>query len=65
MDRVTPYCPRCGQRPVLTLDNGRQSFCGTERCTVITWDQTLTAAELEASAGTVDLSGLEPPDPTP
>lgn len=52
-------CPGCGEPPAWVFDSGRQCFCGTDGCPFVTWDSTLTLAELNADAGTIDLSGLE------
>ena len=43
---VGTYCPRCGRRAVLALDN--QAFCLTDGCPVIAWDPRKTAREIDA-----------------
>lgn len=58
-------CPLCGAAPLagIVLGAGRQAFCPSPDCAVMTWDPTKTLAELNADTGTIDVSFLEPPDP--
>lgn len=51
------HCPGCGQPPVFVFAGGQQCFCGTDDCPWFTWDPALSLAELNAGAGTIDLSG--------
>lgn len=51
-------CPGCGEPPVFLLGGGTQAWCGTGDCPILTWDPTMTLAELNADAKTVDLGDL-------
>lgn len=51
-------CPGCGELPAFVFADGRQCFCGTDGCPFFMWDATKTLAELNADAGTIDLSGF-------
>lgn len=51
---TTPNCPYCGQPPHLLLDDGRQAFCGTLSCDVVTWNPTQTAEQLEADKTVIE-----------
>lgn len=55
MSAPTPVCPRCGQPPIMVLDEGRQAFCGTEGCAVMAWNPTQTPEELEADKKEITL----------
>ena len=55
-------CPGCGEPPEFVFGGGTQAWCGNGDCPILTWDATKTLAENNADAGTVDLSGWEPPD---
>lgn len=59
-----PDCPRCGQPPTLVV-SPVQAFCGNDDCDTFCWDMTKTRAENEAGVSYIDLSGLDPQDPTP
>jgi hypothetical protein len=47
---LTPLCPLCSTPPVIVLDGGRQSFCGSEGCPTLAWDQYVALDELLANA---------------
>lgn len=49
------HCPGCGEPPVMLMDGGHQAFCGTDDCPFVTWDPTLSMAELNRDAGVIDL----------
>lgn len=54
-----PLCPRCGSPPLpLSLD---VCLCPNLDCRVFAWDPALTAAQFEAAATTIDITGTEPP----
>lgn len=53
----TLVCPLCSQPPGYVLAGGRQAFCVTDDCKVITWDMTLTLDEIFQDVGFIDLSG--------
>lgn len=54
---VTPACPLCSEPPTYVLDSGKQAFCFTLTCKIITWNATMTFDEMMQDVGWVDLSG--------
>ena len=58
-------CPGCGEPPRWLIGGGTQAFCGTDDCPWFTWDPTMTLAELNADAGTIDLGTGDNPEPAP
>ena len=58
-------CPGCGEPPMWLFGGGTQAFCGTDDCPWFTWDPTMTLAELNADAKTIDLSAGDGPEPAP
>lgn len=56
----TPDCPRCGQPAASLSIFGvlvTPFFCGSEECDVVSWDPTLTLAEIRAA--TPDIIDLD------
>lgn len=43
----TPDCPRCGYPPAFTFFT--PYLCGNDECEVVSWDPTMTLAEIRAS----------------
>jgi hypothetical protein len=48
-------CPLCSQPPMWLLGGGRQAFCGTDDCKVLTWDPTMTVDEFISDIHFIDL----------
>lgn len=46
-------CPGCGQ--AATLELYRQSFCGNEDCHVVTWNPTMSLAELADNVNEIEV----------
>jgi hypothetical protein len=57
---VTPTCPLCSQPPVIVLDVGRQAFCGSDDCPVLTWDMSTPLDELLTTYQSVSLDEAVP-----
>jgi hypothetical protein len=47
-------CPACGEPPIWVF-GGTQAWCQTDDCPILTWNPTMTLAELNAQAKVVDL----------
>ena len=60
MSALTPgpvglKCPACGEPPIWLFGGGTQAWCQTDDCPILTWNPTMTLAELNANAKAVDL----------
>ena len=53
-------CPLCGEPPVWLLGGGRQAFCGSEDCKIVTWNPTRTVDENLTEVSFIDLSSWAP-----
>lgn len=48
-------CPSCSEPPVMLFGGGTQAWCGTDDCPILTWNPTMTLAELNANSRAIDL----------
>ena len=54
-------CPNCGEDPVWVFGDGTQAWCWTDDCPVLTWNPTLSRAELAADSKVIDLQAKDGP----
>lgn len=48
-------CPACESPPLAVLGGGSQAFCSNTECAVLTWNPTMTLAELADDMRMVEL----------
>lgn len=59
---IGPDCPECGT-PAEFLVGDESAFCGNDDCRILTWDPTMTLAEMAAEGvHEIDLRAGDPED---